>query len=314
MSYRYDRDRSSYNPNDRYYRDSRQGGRYGRSGYYGQGDSSLRYQSGASRGSGQNLGSARSDYGERAYGGRLDDRGFERGARGGEERGFFERAGDEVASWFGDEEAERRRRRDEARDERDERRFGANRGPDYDRGAWETRTTRDRAAWRGAAGARPVSSRPFDAMRAHEVMTRDVATVHPNEPVSHAARLMRDEDCGALPVVDEYGRAVGMVTDRDIVCRLAAEDLDLRRARVEDCMTSDLYACDVDASLEECMRQMARHQIRRLPIVDDRDRVVGIVSQADLARRAEGARGGEEKRRVGHVLREISEPTSEPYR
>jgi CBS domain-containing protein len=242
-------------------------------------------------------GSARSDYGDLAYGGRSN------------ERGFFDRATDEVASWFGDEEASRRRNMDtrygddrSSRSRNESRDFGdTNR---YDRSG---------SYYRNDVSNRNTRGRSLEGARAHEIMTRDVATVRPDNSIVSAARIMRDEDCGALPVVDAYGRAVGMVTDRDIACRIVAEGESIRDARVADAMTSDLYACHANSSLDECMRQMSRHQIRRLPIVDDRDRVVGIISQADLARFAEN-RGQSAMRRVADVVDDISEPIGDPYR
>ena len=224
-----------------------------------------------------NCGSARSDYGRYAYGGRLNKEGMERGGRGREDRGFLERTGDEVRSWFGDEEAERRRRMDERRD-------------------YSQRTER----WTNA--------------RARDVMTFNVACVHPTDSAEYAARLMRDCDCGALPVVDREGRLMGMITDRDLAVRLVARGANIRDARVHDCMTDDAFACQETSSIDDCMREMSRHQVRRMPIVDRAGHVVGIVSQGDLARHAEHHRGSGERRAVADVLGAISEPSAQPYR
>jgi CBS domain-containing protein len=198
-----------------------------------------------------------------------------------DERGFLERAGDEVRSWFGDEEAERRR----MRDERSDRRFNSTR----------------------------ASERGGD-VRARDLMTRSVQTIHPWDSVEHAARLMGECDCGSLPVVNENGRLIGMVTDRDIALRVVARGRDVRRAQVEDCMSEDVVACHEYDSIEGCMRQMSRHQIRRLPIVDDRNRVIGIVSQGDLAWHAGTHPGWGERRAVADVLCAVSEPNDAPRR
>ena len=104
-------------------------------------------------------------------------------------------------------------------------------------------------------------------------MTRNVATVMPHDSVQFAARIMRDEDCGALPVVDRNGRLVGMITDRDITVRLVASGYNVNHMLVSDCMTEKTFACHAEESVRDCMSMMSRHQIRRLPIVDDRDRV-----------------------------------------
>jgi len=193
-----------------------------------------------------------------------------------DERGFFDRARDEVRSWVGDEDADRRRRLDDA-------------------GYWRT------------------SSR-FGSVRAKDVMTRDVVTVQPNDPVERAARLMSRHDCGSLPVVDSRDRLIGMVTDRDIVTRVVAEGMDHRYAAVRDCMTDEAFACHADDPVEATMRKLSHHQIRRLPIVDDHDRVVGIVSVADVARLAKSRAGRGERRAVADVVGAISEPGNEPYR
>jgi CBS domain-containing protein len=247
-----------------------------------------------------NFGSARSDYGNRAYGGRLNDEGME--------RGFWDRASDEVSSWFGDEDAERRRMVDERRDQ------SQNYGQSYGR------SNRDTGSWRGSnaeswgmSGRHSMSDRDFRDLRAGDVMTRSVITVHPDDSIQHAARMMSDCDCGAVPVVDWQGRMMGMITDRDITVRMVANRADLSHARVSDCMTNQSFACHVSDSLDSCMRSMSNHKIRRMPIVDDRNRVVGIVSQADLAQHAMDSHGRGERRRVGDVVGAISEPTEGSY-
>jgi CBS-domain-containing membrane protein len=234
-----------------------------------------------------------SDYERNQYGRRYseeEDRGYEPrgrnyGGRGREDRGLIERTSDEVRSWFGDEAAERRRRMDELTDER------GYRGERYRRGP-----------------------RRLGDLRARDVMTGNVIMVHPADAVERAARLMREYDCGAVPVVDDDDRLIGMVTDRDITVRLVARGVDVRRAFVDDCMTDEAFACNVNDSIETCMRVMSRHQVRRLPIVDERGRVVGIVSQGDLARHAGERPGRGERRAMADVLCAVSEPTHAPYR
>jgi CBS-domain-containing membrane protein len=219
---------------------------------------------------------------------RYRDRDYERGHYDRayyEDRGLIERAGDEVRSWFGDEEAERRRRTDYRRD-----------------------LQRDRE---GRYGRSPYD---LNNVRAGDVMTRNVVTVHPDDTVERAARIMGECNCGALPVVNDNGRLIGMVTDRDLTIRIAGRGKDPRRARVDECMTNESFACHANDSLKDCMRQMARHQIRRLPIINDRYQVVGIVSQADLARHAVVYQGRGERRAMADVLCAISEPTYTPYR
>lgn len=155
--------------------------------------------------------------------------------------------------------------------------------------------------------------RNWQEMKARDVMTEDVATVFPNDSIQYAARLMRNEDCGAIPVVNYRGQLIGMITDRDITVRLVAEGYNAAHAPVADGMTRETFACHFSATVNDCMTVMSRHQIRRLPIVDDRDRVVGIVSQADLARCADQNRAGSGKRVFTDLIDDISEPTSDAF-
>ena len=194
-------------------------------------------------------------------------------------RGFFRRAGDEVRSWFGDEEADRRRGREEYEYERRGRR------EDYGRPGYT-----------------------IDDIRAGELMSRDVITVYPEDRIGYAARLMRDYDFGALPVVDREGRLIGMITDRDISMRLVANEADTHNTVVADCMTDGAFACHAEDSVRECMRQLSRHRIRRLPIINDWGHVVGIVSQGDLARHAGYHPGRGERRAIADVVCAVSEP------
>ncbi|HKX28730.1 MAG TPA: CBS domain-containing protein [Blastocatellia bacterium] len=213
-----------------------------------------------------------------------DDRDRYRG-RGREARGFFDRAEDEVRSWLGDRGAERRRHRDEFDEERRHRQGGA----------WQARPT---------AGA----------ARARDLMTTEVMTVSAEDPVERAARIMREYHCGALPVVDYAGRLIGMVTDRDLVVRLIARGVDPRHSLVADCMTDDNFTGRVNESVWDCARRMSRHQIRRLPIVDDRGQVVGILSLGDLARYADAYQRTDEQIRIARLISEISEPSSAAHR
>jgi CBS-domain-containing membrane protein len=185
-----------------------------------------------------------------------------------------------------------------------------------DRGGREGWGDRWRHRDRFAGGERRMSDSGRNAwknMRASDVMTQHVVTVYENDLVTYAARIMGECDCGAIPVVDGQGRMVGMITDRDIAVRLVGKRADIDHARVEDCMTDEVFACHVDSSIEECMRTMSDHQIRRLPVLDERDRVVGIISQADLAQHAGEHYGRGERRAFSDVMCAVSEPTSGSY-
>ena len=227
---------------------------------------------------------------------RTHDRPYSGGYGNGEtDRGWWDRASDEVSSWFGDEQAERRREMDERSGGRSE--FG-DRGFNTSR-RYDNRFDRSR----GPRGE-----------RASDVMSTDVVRVHPEDSLQHAARMMGGYDCGALPVVDRNNRLIGMITDRDIAVRGVAEMRDAGRMPVGAAMTDEAFACHVYDSLRSCMQAMAVHQVRRIPIVDDYNRVVGIVSQADVARVAGSRKGPLGKRAVAEVVREVSEPSDEPYR
>jgi CBS domain-containing protein len=145
-------------------------------------------------------------------------------------------------------------------------------------------------------------------------MTCDVCTIHFSDSIENAARAMVRRDCGALPVVNDNGRLIGMITDRDIVTRIVACGLDPRRARVDECMSDRVFACYEEDLIESCLWLMSRHQVRRIPVVDERDRVIGIVSQADLARHAGAFPGHGERQTFADVMCAISEPTLAPYR
>lgn len=122
--------------------------------------------------------------------------------------------------------------------------------------------------------------------RARDVMTPRPVAVPPDAPLQRIAQIMVAEDCGIVPVVDR-GQLVGVVTDRDIVCRTVAHRLDQRRARAADVMSEDLASVDLGASLDEVLEEMERHRVRRICVVDEDDRLLGIVSMADLAREAD---------------------------
>jgi CBS-domain-containing membrane protein len=177
-----------------------------------------------------------------------------------------------------------------------------------------TPATRYDAAWRPSAYQRNPAVRSSDEVPVREVMTRDVRAVRPDDSIVRAAQLLRDEDVGALPVVDRRGRPIGMITDRDITCRLVADSDDIRDAQVHHAMTDEVFACPEESSIENCMRTMSRHQVRRVIVVDRNDRVVGIVSQADLARHAGWNGGAGERRAVADTMCAVSEPNSQPYR
>lgn len=113
-----------------------------------------------------------------------------------------------------------------------------------------------------------------------DIMTKNVATVQPHQSIAEAAKIMEDYNVGAVPVV-ENGQCVGMITDRDITVRAVAGHMD-HNARVNSIMTKNILTASANTTVHEAADMMARHQIRRLPVVDNNE-VAGIVALGDLA-------------------------------
>jgi CBS domain-containing protein len=139
-------------------------------------------------------------------------------------------------------------------------------------------------------------------MNIRDVMTPNPRTLSPDDSIQNAARLMRDEDTGAIPVV-ENGRPIGLVTDRDIVVRAVADGGQLDRP-VRDIATTNLVAVTPDMSTREANELMREHQIRRLPVIEG-ERLVGMVSLGDLAvKESKESRSGETLERVSEGVKE----------
>ena len=120
-----------------------------------------------------------------------------------------------------------------------------------------------------------------------DLMTQDVTSCVPTDIVHVAAQSMKDQDVGAMPVVEshETRKLIGIVTDRDLALKVVAENLDSRKTTVKDVMSHNLVVCNVDDDWQLAVDAMAKHQIRRIPVVDDLGRIAGIISQADVATR-----------------------------
>ena len=130
------------------------------------------------------------------------------------------------------------------------------------------------------------------AQSIRELMTENPRTIEPSQPVQEAARIMRDEDAGVVPIV-EGERLVGVITDRDIAIRVVAEGKDAQQTSVRDAASTNLVTIDPQQNLDEALRLMAKHQVRRLPVVEEDGRLVGVVAQADVARHTDDQRTGE---------------------
>ena len=143
-------------------------------------------------------------------------------------------------------------------------------------------------------------------MQVREIMSQPVNVVHVTTTSRDAATRMRDLKIGALPV-EEHGQLVGMVTDRDIVARAVAENRLPSNVAVSRIMSEGVYYCHDDDTLEEAARIMAEHQVRRLPVLSREQRLVGIVSLGDLARR--GVKEAEVM-----AIEGVSKPSDKPRR
>jgi CBS domain-containing protein len=134
-----------------------------------------------------------------------------------------------------------------------------------------------------------------------DIMTRDVTCCTPETNLRQVAEKMEDENVGSIPVV-ENGRLIGLVTDRDIVCRVLANGLDTRAATAREAMTDDIVTCHPDESVVEAIHKMGEFQVRRIPICDSNGKLRGIISTSDIALEAE------RNLDLAHALEQISQP------
>ena len=137
-------------------------------------------------------------------------------------------------------------------------------------------------------------------MNVRDVMTARPRCAAPDTPLSQVAEMMGTQDVGAIPIL-AGDRLVGMITDRDIVVRAVAKDKDLRGMPSREISSGELVTVGPDQDLSDALHLMAQHQVRRLPVVDNENRLIGVVSQADIARKAQDTS-------VGEMVAEISKP------
>ena len=138
------------------------------------------------------------------------------------------------------------------------------------------------------------------AKSVRDAMTENPRSIGASASVVEAARLMRDEHIGSLPITDDE-ELVGMITDRDITTRVVAEAADPKMTSVGDVVSRDLISVEPDEDLEEAVQLMASHQVRRLPVVEN-GRLVGIVAQADIALK--------DNDKTAQLVEAISEPSA----
>lgn len=140
-------------------------------------------------------------------------------------------------------------------------------------------------------------------MRVNEIMTKNPVCCTPDAALQAVAKTMCDRNVGELPVVDsqESLKPVGVITDRDIVCRALAAGRNVQEMKARDCMTRSVVSVTPDTTLEDCCEVLEARRIRRVVVVDEKGRCCGIVSLADIARKSSSSLTGE-------VVRELSQP------
>ena len=137
-------------------------------------------------------------------------------------------------------------------------------------------------------------------MHVRDILTQNPTCCGPDTSVQVAAKLMVDNDCGEIPVLDDNGIPVGVITDRDIACRCVAEGKG-HDTRVGDVMSTPVVTVTPTTSIADCCAAMEENQIRRVPVVDDAGKCCGMVSQADIAL-------GSNTENTGELVRDMSKP------
>ena len=138
-----------------------------------------------------------------------------------------------------------------------------------------------------------------------DVMTQNPVCCLPTDTVSKAAQLMKDEDVGSIPVIEDVQtmKLIGIVTDRDLALQVVAPERNAGSTQVEDVMTYDVITCRASDDVQKAVDAMAQHQLRRMPVIDGDQRIVGIISQADVATRVD------QTEETAEMVKEISQPT-----
>ena len=140
--------------------------------------------------------------------------------------------------------------------------------------------------------------------KCNDVMTKNPVCCRPDDMVAKVAKLMQSENIGSIPVIEneQTRKLAGIVTDRDLAMKIVAEGRDAKSTKVEAVMTRQVVTCRAGDDLQKALDAMAEHQLRRIPIVDDDVRIVGIIAQADVATRVN------QPEKTAAVVREISQP------
>ena len=137
----------------------------------------------------------------------------------------------------------------------------------------------------------------------NEVMTKNPVCCLPNDSVANAAELMKSGNIGSIPVIEneQTQKLVGIVTDRDLALKIVAEGRDAKSTKVEAVMTHKVVTCRADDDLQKALDAMAEHQLRRIPVVDNDNKILGIIAQADVAMRVD------QPEKTAEIVKEISQ-------
>ena len=136
-----------------------------------------------------------------------------------------------------------------------------------------------------------------------DVMTKNPVCCLPNDMVIKAAELMKSKNIGSIPVIEneQTKKLVGIVTDRDLILKIVAAGLDAKSSKVEAVMTRKVVTCYAEDDLQQALDAMAEHQLRRIPVVDNNNKIVGIIAQADIATRVD------QPEKTAELVKEISQ-------
>ena len=139
--------------------------------------------------------------------------------------------------------------------------------------------------------------------KCNEVMTKNPVCCLPDDMVAKAAQLMQSENIGSIPVIEneQTQKLVGIVTDRDLALKIIAKGQDAKSTKVEAVMTRQVVTCQAEDDIAKALDAMAEHQLRRIPIVDNDNRIVGIIAQADVATRMN------QPEKTAEMVKEISQ-------
>jgi CBS domain-containing protein len=139
--------------------------------------------------------------------------------------------------------------------------------------------------------------------KCEEVMTKKTVCCLPNDKVAKAAQLMKSENIGAILVIEDQQtqKLVGIVTDRDLALKIVAEERDAKSTKVESIMSRNVVTCRAEDDMQKALDAMSEHQLRRIPVVDNNNKILGIIAQADVATRVN------QPEKTAEVVKQISQ-------